>query len=280
MKRIANIIFVLFSILTYSQELENFKGNKFYKFIDSNNNKLIFFLHGGLKNPIFKNKEEPTLDYLIEENNTFTELASQNNFDLIIPITNEKFNWIDSTEKSFEILKNYIQSFPKKYKEIYISGFSDGGTGSYKTFYNNSDFFDGLIVFSGYPQLGNFNKNVNYSKITDKKILFLGTFDDKTIPYEFLLTEYSKQKKTNANTYFYLVKGNHSFFNYKKQDLKEVFEILTNKTSNNKTEPIHGFVKNDKLIEFYPYRKKITRKYNYGIDAYKENKRQRKLYQQ
>src|SRR5690606_23644255 len=100
------------------------------------------------------------------------------------------------------------------------------GTGSFKIFYNNPEYFNGLVVFNGYPQHANFYKNADYSSVNHQKVVFFGTFKDKRIPYEFMLTEYCKQKSENADTYFYLANGNHSFNSYKKQDLNELFGIL------------------------------------------------------
>jgi predicted peptidase len=261
--------------------LDVFNNNRFYNISDSSNNKLILFLHGGLDNPYFKQSyDKISLNYLIENNNSFIKQASGNNFDLIIPITNDSLNWLKQPQESFKVLNEYIKSITKQYEEIYISGFSDGGTGSYKIFYNNPDYFSGLVVFNGYPQHSNFNKNVDYSSVDSQKVIFFSTLKDKNIPYEFLLTEYCSQKKENADTYFYLANGGHSFRSYGEKDLSELFLILTDKTSNDKTEPIQGYIKNDQLITIYPFRKKIVKKYNFGRDTYEENVEQQKAYKE
>lgn len=258
---------------------EVWRNIHFYNVSNVSNDKLIIFLHGGIKNPYFKQSyDQISIGYLIEGNNSFLAQAANNNFDLLIPIVNDSLNWLNQPEKAFTILKNYIELMPKHYKEIYISGFSDGGTGSFKIFYTNPDYFNGLIVFNGYPQHLNFNRKIDYSLITNKKIVFFSTFRDKNIPYEFLLTEYCKQKKENAETYFYLAKGKHSFKSYDKEDLDELFLILNNKVKNTRTEPIQGFVKNDKPIAIYQFRKSIVRKYNYGKEIYEENVLQNKKY--
>lgn len=279
MKNAFLIVLLLFSTFVSSQVMEDFQSNKIFKFINTENDKLIVFLHGGVQNPYFKDPTQSiTLDYLLEENQSFIDVSKANNFDLIVPIVNDKFNWLDKPDASFQIIKEYINSLPKSYKEIYISGFSDGGTGSFKIFYSNPEYFNGLIVFNGYPQHSNFYKKVDYSKISDKKVLFFGTIEDETIPYEFLLTEYSKQKKYNPNTYLYVKEGNHSFFNYNENDLKELFDILKGDIKNTKTEVVHGYVKNDEVIEVYPYRKKILRMYNFEPEIFKENKQQLKQF--
>lgn len=279
-KRIVALIIFVVSINTMVQSqgdsaLVTFRHNKLYVIANDTNHKLIIFLHGGVSNPYFKQASDKiTLNYLFESNDEFQRQTSKNNFDVVLPITNDSINWLDHPQWVFSFLKEYIASASKNYNEIFITGFSDGGTGSYKIFYDNPGYFNGLVVFNGYPQHANYNKNTVYSTVTDKKILFFATYKDKTIPYEFLLTEYCKQKEVNANTYFYLAEGNHSFQNYKEKDIREVFEILNGTINNRETIPIQGYVRNDQLVTPYPFRKKIVRKYHYGKDIYDANRLQ------
>ncbi len=255
--------------------LVTFKSNKLYVISNDTNNKLIIFLHGGVRNPYFKQASgKVTVNYLLENNTDFQRQGFKNGFDFLMPITNDSLNWLVEPQKVFSFLKDYIKSTAKNYNEIFISGFSDGGTGSYKIFYSNPEYFNGLIVFNGYPQHSNYNKKVVYSTITNKKILFFSTYKDKVIPYEFLLTEYCKQKQVNANTYFYLAKGKHSFYSYSEKDLEEVFKILKGTVNNKETIPIQGYLSNDQIITPYPFRKKIVKKYHYGKEIYVANRLQ------
>ncbi len=276
------ILFILFfaSQLCYSQINTNsieFKNNHFYLLNKIGNEKLIIFLHGGVRNPYFKeNNSNITLDYLFENNRMFTTIAHENKFDILIPITNDSLNWVDNYEYCFFIFKKYIETLTKKYNEIYISGFSDGGTGSFKIFYSHPNDFNGLIVFNGYPNHKNFNTKINHSEITNKKILFCSTKNDHRIPYEFLLSEYYHQKKYNPNTFIKITKGKHTFRSYDKENLRLIFEIIVD-AENKKTEQLQGLIINDKLVEFYTFRKKIIRKYNFGKEIYNENKRQKKV---
>jgi len=254
----------------------NFEHNKLFYLNSKSNNKLIIFLHGGMSDPFFKtNRDSISLSYLLENNTNLIPMANSNGFDLIIPIKNDSLDWLNNYDYCFSVFEVYIKSLQKKYDEVYISGFSDGGTGSFKIFYTHPENYNGLIVFNGYPNHKWFNKNIDYSKIMGKKIIFCGTFKDKRIPYEFLLVEYCNQKIYNPNTFIYITKGKHAFVTYTQDKLKLVFEMVT-ETDNHKTEPLQGLIMNDKLIEFYKYRKKITKKYFYGIETYKKNKFQRK----
>ena len=257
--------------------LKTVDGNSFYSISENTNKKTIIFLHGGVNNPFFdQTTNKITLDYLFENNQNFLAQAALNRFNVIVPITNDRLNWIDNPRKSFQELKKMLGQATDEHEEIYISGFSDGGTGSFKIFYNNLDYFDGLVVFNGYPQHENFYKTVDYETVENKKILFLSTFKDKIIPYEFLITEYCAQKKTNPNTFLYLSPGGHSFSNYTEDDIKKVFDILIGKNQNELTEPIQGFIKNDQLVTLYPFRKKMVRKYSFMKDVYEANLAQHK----
>lgn len=109
-------------------------------------------------------------------------------------------------------------------------------------------------------------------------MIYFSTFNDKVIPYEFLLTEYCKQKKYNANTYLYIKKGGHTFVDYDSNAVNTCFNILISKIENSKRDSIHGLILDDKLIEFYVFRKMVVKKFNYGREYYDENLEQEKIY--
>ncbi|QNR25173.1 hypothetical protein [Croceimicrobium hydrocarbonivorans] len=258
-------------------ELKTIGNNSFFEISNDSNSKLLVFLHGGLNNPYFRRSADSIdFDYLIEANTEFVNQSVINGFDLIVAISKDSLNWLQNPKTSLKILKEILNQSGKENREIYIAGFSDGGTGSFKMFYSDPDYFAGLIVFNGYPQHKNFNKTVNYQSIENKKILFFSTYKDKVIPYEFLIDAYCAQKKSNSNTFIYLASGDHSFSSYDRDDLKEVFEILLDQNSNTEKIPIQGFIKNDKVITLYPFRKKILRQFGFGKELYEANRKQEK----
>lgn len=283
MKNILPLLLLLLTVIGRSQSYDVGKSmiesHTFFELRKDDNKSLLVFLHGGVNNPVFADaQDEIDLDFLIEENQDFLSQAADNGFDIMAPITNDSLNWLSQPDESFSILQRLIRGLPKKYERIYIGGFSDGGSGSYKIFYAHPDYFDGLVVFNGYPQHSNYYRHVDYSKISDKIIVFYGTKDDQVMPYEFMLTEYCHQKKSNANTFLFVRSGDHSLAAYSKDDMVQLFDILTGEVKNEKVEPspFHGLIKMDERIEFYSFRKKITRLYNYGKDTFLENKLQAK----
>lgn len=285
MKKIASLI--LLSLITLTTEAQNydtlwqnFQNHDFLCIGNKTNTKLIIFLHGGVNNPAFNNvAKKPDLHFLLEGNTELIKYCDSNNYNLLIPIKDDSLNWLINYNYCFEVFDNFLKSNNHLYQAKYISGFSDGGTGSFKIFYQHPDSYDGLIVFNGYPQHSNFYKNANYSNIKNKKIIFCSTLKDEVVPYEFLLTEYCGQKEFNPCTYLHIREGIHSFGEYKESDFSLVFDILNGKNINRQTEPLHGFVNNDVLIQFYPFRKSIVKKFNFGKETYDTNQIQKKLYQ-
>ncbi len=254
-------------------------GNTVYYLYNGGNKKLIVFLHGGVNNPYFKEKREDyALEFLIEGNEDFVTRSLANGFNLLLPVTNDSLNWIEDPEYCFAAISTVVSELPTSYDEVYIAGFSDGGTGSYKLFYSHSEAYAGLFVFNGYPFHRNFAQDVDYTVGEGKTILFFGTIKDKTIPYEFLLTEYAKQKEVNPNTYLYVEQGDHSFGSYGTNAFALLFDVLSGKITNTMRTPIHGLVCNDSLIHFYEFRKEIVRKYAFGEDYFRINKEQMKKY--
>ncbi len=276
-------LITIFSFLFFIQGLSidttriRFQGNHFIYITKNQNSKVLFFLHGGVSNPYFKaNSANAEMGFLLENNKEFVNASISNGFDLIIPVTNNNLNWISNPGYCFKAFESFLDSLNRPYSEKIISGFSDGGTGSFKIFYTNQNYFDGLVVFNGYPHHKNYAKTVDYSKSATKKVVFFGAKNDLTTPYEFMLTEYCKQKVVNPNTYLYVIDGNHSFSHYVKHDFEVLFDILTSKHDNQKKEAIHGYIRHDELISFYKFRKSIMRKYAFGQKIYEINKTQQK----
>lgn len=250
--------------------LINFQGNHFYHIKGEDHFKILIYLHGGVGNSIYEDTlKNPALNELLESNSEYIKTALVNNYDVLIPIKNNNFNWLTNHSFCYQTIKSYLDSL-SIYDLKYISGFSDGGTGSFKIFYDYSDCFEGLIIFNGYPQHSNFYLTVDYSKVIAKKVVYFSSKKDKRIPYEFSLTEYLKQKKSNPNTYFYLTNGNHSFKQYSSPEMSFLFDVLSSKINNISNDQTQGLIVNDQLIEHYPFRNKIARKYNYGKEYLKE----------
>ena len=265
------VFLLLTSISVEASELRSIEidGIKlYYHFCPTEKTKkgLLIFLHGSVR--AFKNKTEnnpvdvtPLLEYNIELVNAFNDKG----YDIILPIAYNEYNWLEYTGDKF--IGELVSTYTKDYLAIYLSGFSDGATGAFKYFYRYPDKFKGLLLFNGYPQHNNFNKLVDYSRFDNYKVVFVSQKDDKIIPYEFFLTEFRRQKMTNANTYFLLVNGKHKFIQYTKKQFEQCIELLENDQRPASVDPdsawvyppVDGLMVNNEVIALYTFRKKIAK---------------------
>ncbi|MDI1232966.1 MAG: hypothetical protein PSX81_01655 [bacterium] len=276
------VIFFLVSFMHLKgAELRKVEINKqilYYYFSPSNISKkgLLIFLHGAVSQ--YKNCKENTpvnIETLLENNMDF--IASFNNagFDLILPISYNEFNWLEDQGKQY--IDTLIKINNTDQSKIFLTGFSDGGTGAYQIFYNNPQRYDGLIIFNGYPQYSNFQKTVDYQNIVEKKIIFCSQRSDKVIPYEFLLSEYRRQKMLNKETYFLLTDGHHKFNEYSKNNFKYCITLMDTiiKKSNPSVDkiwiyaPLDALQIDSNIISFYPFRKSSVKKYGMNSVEYK-----------
>lgn len=283
MKRLAlylilNILFFPFTI--HANEIDSIEINNtrlYYHYIKSNtpSDKLLFFLHGSTR--VFKGLEENKpveISILLEGNRDLLSTFSKKGYDILIPISFNEYNWLENSGLDF--IDSLTSLYSKKYESVFVSGFSDGGTGAYKIFYKNLDAYKGLIIFNGYPQHNNNYKSVDYKKCTSKKVIFFSQESDKVVPYEFLLTEYRRQKLINYHTYFFLKKGKHEFIKYSKSDFEECISLfeLNEKPYNTEKDsiwiypPIDGLILNDTIKDTYQFRAKIAKSYGMNKKEY------------
>ncbi|MBN9483761.1 MAG: hypothetical protein BGO70_09165 [Bacteroidetes bacterium 43-93] len=229
---------------------------------------LVIYMHGGVSQ--FKGKQELinlTPEELVEGNAQFLTTLNENGYDLILPIAYNEYNWLENGGEQF--ISKLLDKYASQYNKVYISGFSDGGTGAFRFFNNHPEKFDGTIIFNGYPQLNNYYRKVDHFKVIGKNIVYASTISDKVIPYEFLLTEFRRQQMVNEHTYFMLREGNHEFGAYKKQDFELCLQLLKKENRNTSTDgkmfiypPVDGLVIDGILKEIYPFKKKIGKTYN------------------
>lgn len=238
-------------------------------------NGLIIYMHGGVSQ--FKGKTTP-VDIspieLLEGNEVFLPAVNNASYDIILPVAYNEYNWLEKAGEDF--IMQLVTIHGSRYKRTYISGFSDGGTGAFRFFYNNPpSTFAGMMVFNGYPQLENYYKKVDHSNGIGKNIIYLSTKSDKIIPYEFLLIEYRRQKILNEHTYFILRDGSHSFKEYGDADFKLCLNLLS-KTSTQIEDPryiwiyppIDGLVIDNEIKELYVFRKKTGKNYSMAKTEY------------
>jgi predicted peptidase len=127
------------------------------------NDNLVIFLHGSVSQfKKKKNSDVVPLENLIEQNSTFISTFTDFGLNIVFPIAFNQHNWLE--ESGDEYLDKVIEKYAKKHKNIYICGFSDGGTGAYRYFHKFHDKLSGLVMFNGFPQYENQHLQTDYKK--------------------------------------------------------------------------------------------------------------------
>jgi predicted esterase len=256
--------------------LKTFNKNHYY-ITEGKVDKYLIFLHGGMSNPLFDRAEIVSFDDVLGSE-SFIHLLEDKNIGVLCPIKNSGLNWLEKTEESYQLLLDIIDSENLNMSKFILSGHSDGGTAAYKMmFLDLANIFESTIIFNGFPQYKNFNTNISKGLFANKKIVFVSTFKDNVIPYEFVLDEYTTRKKDCLSSFIFIFKGNHEMSSYARYDLDKIFDEKVFISIDDKL-AIHGETEGKKLINFYKFRRKILLKYNFGLKCYEYNKFQRKVF--
>lgn len=291
MKILFYLVLFFCSLRIYAAQLDSMMigKDKLYQHhvIRPQNKNLIIFLHGAISQ--YKNKKESKiipLDTLIEANKAFISTFTDFGNNLLFPIAYNQHNWLDSTGDNY--ISKLIEKYAKKHENIYICGFSDGGTGAYRYFHKYHQKLNGFVIFNGFPQFENQHLQTNYKKITGKKIIYVSQHDDELIPVEFSLVDYRRQKIINQDTYFIVSQGAHEFGKYTEVDFFRIVDLLNKPTfasKNNQTDfwiypPIDALIINNEILEVYTFRKKLGKKFGMNKQEYMSQESIQKIIQE
>jgi predicted esterase len=136
---------------------ENYNPEKKYS--------LLLFLHGTVRN-------NTLVDYQLADwnlggwNRYYTKYAKQNDVILVFPRGNRQYNWMTSEDGFFmipEMLKLIKKAINVDDNKVFISGHSNGGTGSFYYLMKQPTQFAGFYGFNTYPKVftgGTFVENI------------------------------------------------------------------------------------------------------------------------
>lgn len=136
---------------------ENYNPNKKYP--------LLFFLHGAVRS-------NALVDYQLADwnlggwNRFYTKYADQNDVILVFPKGSKQYNWM-LTDAGFFMVPEMLVQIKKALhiddNKVFISGHSNGGTGSFSYLMKQSTAFAGFYGFNSYPKVftgGTFVENI------------------------------------------------------------------------------------------------------------------------
>lgn len=126
---------------------------------------LLFFLHGALKSNTLVDFQPVGLN-LGEWNRYYTKYAEQNDVILVFPKGSRQYNWMLPDDGFFmipEMLKLIKKGINVDDSKVFISGHSNGATGSFSYLMKQPTQFAGFYGFNTYPKVftgGTFVENI------------------------------------------------------------------------------------------------------------------------
>lgn len=179
------------------------------KLADKNKNPLMVFLHGSVSSPeIKKNPKE------YAQKTPLLKTADQGGFYILFPFDQAGATWFDETGK--EMVLGQIASIQKNFKinedKIFLSGFSDGGSGVMYLSLTEPEKFAGFISFNGNLKVADkLGRDDLYpANLNQKPFLMYNTTGDELYPISQTKSMGDYLTQSNPNFVFKSVSGSHT----------------------------------------------------------------------
>ncbi len=190
---------------------------------------LLVYLHGAISSPTLK---ENPLEYA--QKSQLIALADEGNFYILFPFGQKGATWFDAvgTDMLMSEIKTTLEKFNINKDKVFLSGFSDGGSGVFYLSMTKPMPFAGFIAMNGSlkvaEQLGEldiFPGNTN-----NKPFYIINTKGDFLYPLNQITPTIEYLERFNQNISFKTPEGNHEM-NYLKDEQTHLIAFI-NKHSN------------------------------------------------
>lgn len=174
-----------------------------------------------------RSKKYPVIVYLHgsgDDDRVAFDMNPLTNFDVIEVFPNGRgtSNLYCTDESQVDIreaISDVVENYPVDTSKIILSGFSMGGYGVYRTFYEKPGIYRALAVFSGHPNLPSvwlgdgypdFLKENYLAVFKGKKLFIFHGTQDRNCPFELTLKLVDKLKNAGAEIEFVSEETGHS----------------------------------------------------------------------
>ncbi|SDE29462.1 carboxylesterase family protein [Riemerella columbipharyngis] len=169
---------------------------------------LVIYLHGSISAPVIKKNP---LDYM--KRSPLLKWADEGKFYLMFSYGQKGATWFDKvgTQMVLGEMNNVVKQFKVNTDKIFLSGFSDGGSGVMYMAMNNPFPFAGFIAMNGSLSVANkagesavFSENIN-----NKPLYIINTDGDMLYPITQIRPTIDYLKSIDRNVVYSEPKGNH-----------------------------------------------------------------------
>ncbi len=189
---------------------------------------LVIYLHGGVSTKVF---HDTPIKYA--EQNYFTEYAKNNNWIIVFPMGNIDTAWWNLT--GINNLKAQIRKLKSMYNiddnRVYISGFSDGGSGSYHLALNAPDDFAAFYPLNGMISVGSIVTEIPVflPNFKNRYVYAINTDEDGLYPAKKMRDLIKLSLEADANMFYKEYWGFGHTFEYANDELPILFDNMQTK---------------------------------------------------
>ena len=189
---------------------------------------LIIYLHGGVSTKVF---HETPVEYA--KQNYFTKYAKENNWIVVYPMGNNYTAWWKLT--GIKNLKAQIRKLKSQYNiddnRIYISGFSDGGSGAFHLALNAPDDFAVFYPLNGMISVGSAVTQipVYLPNLRNRFVYANNTDEDGLYPAKVMRNFIKLSLEADANLFYKEYWGFGHTFEYANKELPIIIENMKTK---------------------------------------------------
>ena len=191
---------------------------------------LIIFLHGAIAKPEINAAPEK---YALRS--PMIALADAADAYLLFPFGQKGATWFDSV--GTEMVMSEIEAVKKQYaineNKIFLSGFSDGGSGTYYFAMTNPEPFAGFIPLNGNMKVADMlgEEELFIENTNQKPFFIINTTADMLYPLEQIIPAVDLLKSINPNVVFHSPQGNHTM-EYMDKEQETLVNFINSNTRN------------------------------------------------
>ena len=161
---------------------------------------LFVYLHGGVGTPDFHSMDD------LETDNDFIAFAEENNMLLLLPMANLQCMWWDVTGAGniLNLVKKMKQKFNVDDNRVFISGISDGGSGSFHLAMTRPDVFASFYPIIGMMSVGNLGNGMQTypGNMANRYVAAVNNDDDGLYPSAKMRKTIDMAQKAGAELYY------------------------------------------------------------------------------
>jgi len=187
---------------------------------------LLVYLHGGVS------REELVSDAaeFIKEL-PFTELAEQHGYILLVPLGQYGATWWDSVgiDNVLQQIRNTKQEFNIDDDRVFLTGFSDGGSGSFLFAMCYPSYFAGFLPLNGHPGVGGEAGEMQtyFVNLYNRPVHVINTTDDELYPAAEIFLMMELAHKAQADVMYRVYAGIDHSFDYAEHEIPFMHTFMT-----------------------------------------------------